>query len=45
MKKSTIALISAICFLLGVITGFFCSPVKNGFHFVNCFGNRYKLKN
>jgi hypothetical protein len=39
MKKGTVFVLSLIFFLLGVISGFFISPVKNGV--VNTMGNNY----
>lgn len=39
MKKSTAALLSFCCFLMGVIVGFLLSPIKDGVHCGNNNGN------
>ncbi len=39
MKKSTAALLSFCCFLLGIIVGFLISPIKDGVHCGNNNGN------
>lgn len=41
MKKSTCALVSALCFLTGVIVGFVFAPSKNGVSIGNNSGNYY----
>ncbi|HEX3037551.1 MAG TPA: hypothetical protein VHO94_00980 [Oscillospiraceae bacterium] len=41
MKKSTCFLLTALFFLLGIVTGFMFSPVKHGINIGNNSGNTH----